>query len=85
MLLVVYVPVGTVCGLIGGVLYGLKQRPLTAASLCAGVLGGGIVAMSVYGVDPNGSTISPDLIICLQFAGAFLGILYTKASWQRGS
>jgi hypothetical protein len=85
IMLAMYVPVGAVCGLIGGVFYGLKQRLLTAASLCVGVLGGGIVAMGVYGIDVFCQIIPPDWMYLLQFAGVFLGILYTKLSWRRAS
>jgi len=81
-MLMIYVPVGAVCGLIGGVLYGLKQRLLTAASLGVGVLGGGILAWGVHGIDES---VFPVWMLFLQLAGVLLGISRTVFSWRRVS
>jgi hypothetical protein len=86
-MLMIYVPIGVVCGLIGGILYGLKQRLLTAASLCVGVLGGGVLTMGVYGMEAHklASENSEHWGLYLHIAGVLLGILCTVFSWRRAS
>jgi len=81
ILLIVFAPLGMVTGLVGGVMYGAKQRFLTAASPCLGVVGGAIIAAFGYAI-AEGLAF---LIFMAPAAGGVLGVFYAIGTWRRSA
>ena len=80
ILLIINAPLGTVAGLIGGIMYGAKQRFPTAASPCLGIVAGGIISV----ISEVTLRMSPRYLLWLApVVGGVLGVFFAIWTWRQ--
>jgi len=80
ILLIINAPLGMVAGLIGGIMYGAKQRFPTAALPCLGIVAGGIISVISEVTLSDGPRY---LIWLAPVVGGVLGVFFAIWTWRQ--